>query len=411
MFDDAPLMVEDDEALVALAERLRSATVIGVDTESDSMYHYKEKVCLVQITDAHGDIIVDPLTIDDMSPLEPIFADPSVVKIFHGADYDIVSLKRDFGYQTNNLFDTLVAAQFLGLQGLGLADLIGRFFGIPIDKKFQRHDWSRRPLHPEHLDYARGDTHWLLALREILLRRLEKMGRVAYLEEECALLSKREWAGRAFDPDGWVRIKRSSTLDDDGKRVLRKLYLYRDAQARSLDRPPYKVIGDRVLMEIATKRPRTGKALDQVVPKMRALKRRHATELLRAVRDGLEDDTPLPSATPSSRKPVDDDEPNVRLRGRAAERVFNALKDWRNQVVGNSEAHTPYTVASNATLKSIARHLPSDLEELGDVPDVRRWQVVEHGEAILDLLAGVAPVKSAVAKKRRKRRSSKKSAS
>jgi ribonuclease D len=175
MFDDAPLMVEDDEALVALAERLRSATVIGVDTESDSMYHYKEKVCLVQITDAHGDIIVDPLTIDDMSPLEPIFADPSVVKIFHGADYDIVSLKRDFGYQTNNLFDTLVAAQFLGLQGLGLADLIGRFFGIPIDKKFQRHDWSRRPLHPEHLDYARGDTHWLLALREILLRRLERV--------------------------------------------------------------------------------------------------------------------------------------------------------------------------------------------------------------------------------------------
>lgn len=400
MFDHTPLlMVEDDSAMDALVERLSSARVIGVDTESDSMYHYREKVCLVQISDEHGDIVIDPLGVEDMSPLQPIFADPDVVKIFHGADYDIVSLKRDFDYQTNNLFDTLVAAQFLGLDRLGLADLIGRFFGIPIDKKFQRHDWSRRPLLEEHLDYARGDTHWLLALREILLHRLAKVDRIPYLEEECALLSKREWQGRTFDPEGWQRIKRAGMLDTTGKRVLRKLYLYRDGQARHLDRPPYKVIGDRVLLDIAEKRPTSNDALDRLLPRMRALKRRHARSIIEAVIAGKEDETPLPKAK-KSREPEPDkvEDERVRLRGRAAERVYNVLKDWRNALVKSSSQHTSYTVASNATLKSIARFLPEDLDELSEVPDVRRWQVKEHGDAILDLLAETAP------KNRRKKR-------
>src|SRR5690606_8131217 len=127
---------------------------------------------------------------------------------------------------------------------LGLADLIGRYFGWEIDKQYQRHNWAARPLLPEHLDYARGDTHWLLALREILRRDLIKSGRIGHLEEECRILEKREWAGRTFDEDGWMRIKGSNQLDDTSKRILKYLYLYRDSEARASDRPTFKVIPD-----------------------------------------------------------------------------------------------------------------------------------------------------------------------
>ncbi len=384
MFDDTPLlMIEDDKSLRALVERLSEATVIGVDTESDSMYHYQEKVCLLQLSDAHGDVIVDPLKVKDLSPLADLFADPTVVKIFHGADYDIVCLKRDFGFETRNLFDTLFAAQFLGLSGLGLADLIGRYFGIPIDKKFQRHDWSRRPLLPEHLDYARGDTHWLLALREILTRQLARVGRVSHHIEECSLIEEREWQGRTFDPDGWRRIKGLNGIDDDGKRIIRHLFRYRDGQARSLDRPPYKVIGDKILLKIAQQKPSTPNALERVLPKMHALKRRHSSALLAAVNEGPSAPEPLPVAEAPAKRTK---EPaGVRLRGRAVERVVGALKDWRNNLV-RSSGYTPFSVASNSTLKNIARYFPTTADELADVPEVRAWQVVDHGEAMLEVL-------------------------
>ena len=146
MFGDTPLiMVESDAALRDAVARLRLAPVLGVDTESDSFHHYQEKVCLVQISDLSTDYVIDPLAVSDMSPLGELFANPDVVKIFHGADYDVVSLKRDFGYRFSNLFDTMIASQFLGLPRIGLADLIHQYFGHVIDKKYQRHDWAERP--------------------------------------------------------------------------------------------------------------------------------------------------------------------------------------------------------------------------------------------------------------------------
>ena len=170
-------MVEDEEALDRMVRTLQDAPVIGIDTESDSSYSYQEKVCLIQLSDGHRDYVIDPLAVPDLSSLAPILEDPGVVKILHGADYDIVCLKRDFEFAIHNLFDTLIAAQLLGLERIGLADLIGRYFGIEIEKKYQRHDWSRRPLKPEHIEYARGDTHWLLALREILTDKLMQLER------------------------------------------------------------------------------------------------------------------------------------------------------------------------------------------------------------------------------------------
>lgn len=406
MMEDAPfLIVDSDEGVRALATRLARASVIAVDTESDSMYHYQEKVCLLQFTDSEGDVILDPLGCTTLDPLKPIFADPTIVKVFHGADYDIVCLKRDYGFRIRNLFDTLVAAQFVGLTKLGLADLIGNYFGVPIDKLYQRHDWSQRPLLPEHLDYARGDTHYLLALREIMLRALARVGRVGHQIEECEALERKEWPVKAFEPNGYLRVRGAKDLDETGQAIMRALYVYRDGQARRMDRPSYKVLGDDVMLEVAARRPTTVAAVERLFPSKRPLLRRHGDGLAQAVRTGLADETPLPTGQESEEPEVE--QGTVRIRGRAADRVVEALKDWRNHLVHTSRMHTPYSVASNSDLKAIARARPFTIDELAEVPGLRSWQVHDHGHAILGVLDQVAPESGMVdegpSRKRRRR--------
>lgn len=390
MNDDTPLvMVEDAKTLAEVVKRLERAPVIGVDTESDSFYSYQEKVCLIQVSDLEADYIIDPLLCDDVSALAGVLADRSIPKVLHGADYDVVCLKRDFGFEINNIFDTLVAAQLLGMQRVGLADLIKRFFGIELDKQYQRHDWSARPLLPEHLDYARGDTHWLPALREIMSRTLRSAGRMRHLREECRLLEKRKWKGKLFDPDGYLHIKKANTLDDPGKRVLRRLYLYRDAAAKEMDRPTFKVMPDQVLLKVAHDKPRNMNDIEKIFRGKSAMKRRHGKGLVDCVRNGLEDDFPIPRPTKEV-KPKRKG-PRPRLTGRQAERALNELKNWRSQRIEDTEGLTPYLVASNSTLKAIASRRPLDIEELREIPDVRMWQVDEFGDEILDILDRVDP--------------------
>ncbi len=393
MFDDTPLLVvETSKTLAAVCERFSKAKVLAVDTESDSMHHYQEKVCLLQFTDAEGDVIVDPLAVDDLSPLGEILADPKIEKIFHGADYDIVCLKRDFNFHPAPIFDTLIAAQFLGLPRLGLADLIKRSFGWEIDKALQRHDWSQRPLLQDHLDYARGDTHFLAALREILLRDLKRAKRIAHVEEECALLVKKAWQGRTFDADGWVRIKGSRELDETEQRILRQLWIYRDAAARDLDRPAFKVLGDSLMLDIAREQPESEAQLDRRFSKMHGMRRRHGRHIVDAVHAGLDDATKLVTRAPKKRASEEkEDEGPARLHGRAADVATEALKTWRNKLVDTDRRHSPYSVASNGDLRAIARARPFTLDELAAVPGIRAWQVRDHGKAILKVLDKAVP--------------------
>lgn len=390
MFDDTPLIhVTDSASLDQALEKLSEASVIGVDTESDSFYSYQEKVCLIQISDLHADYIIDPLAIDDLSGLAPIMESPDVVKILHGADYDVVCLKRDYDFTFRNLFDTLIASQLLALPKIGLADLIQRYFGWEIDKKYQRHDWSRRPLKPDHIDYARGDTHWLLAIREIMTRQLEAAGRMRHMVEECALIESREWQGRSFDPDGFLKMKNTKSLDQTSLRVLRHLWAFRDEAAREQDRPTFKVMPDSVLLQVARSKPRTKGDLDKALSGKSAMKRRYGSGLVAAVAAGLDDPNEVVRAKRKPRrKPAG---PKRRLRGKKAEHALSELKNWRNALIASDSSLSPYTVASNSVLQVIASARPLDLDELGALPDVRKWQVQDHGEAILRILDQVDP--------------------
>jgi ribonuclease D len=400
MFGETPLvMVEDNEALVAAVEAMRGAPVIGVDTEADSFHSYQEKVCLVQLSDLKTDYIVDPLQVSDMSPLGPIMADPNTVKVLHGADYDIVSLRRDFGYKFDNVFDTMISAQFLGFDGVGLADLIRRFFGHKIDKKYQRHDWSRRPLLPEHLDYARGDTHWLPALRELLELFLRRDGRLEAVREECELVQEREWQGRVGSDADFLRVKGSRLLEPADLKVFRCLWEYRDGKARAADRPAFKLLPDSFLLQISQVKPDSKSSMERQARKGSSMVRRHGDALLRAIEAGKIDERPIPKP-PASKKA------RAQRGGPGVDRFLVPLKDWRNARVKRLGL-APVAVANNTLLKEIARIAPKTLDDLSGVPGIRKWQIQDFGEEVLALVADLevnAPAPSKRPSRRRNRR-------
>ncbi len=399
MFGDTPLVIiENTKALESLVDELMIQPIIGVDTEADSFHHYQEQVCLMQISDLERDYIIDPLKIEDCSSLKQLFALPGLTTVLHGGDYDVVSLRRDFGITFSNIFDTMLASLFLGMPRIGLADLIEHFFGYHIDKRYQRHDWSRRPLLDEHLQYARGDTHFLLALQEVLAHKLKAAGRIKAFEEECAILSRREWTGRSREPGDFLRVKRSNTLDEVGQRVLRSLWHYRERRAKIVDRPVFKVLADPIMISLAAQRPSSREELYRVIRQNSALARKHGDELLDAIAAGLADETPLPKRS----KKNHESRPSPARSGPGLERLLGPLKMWRNNIV-QTQHLSPVVVANNQTLKEIARLAPSNLEELAAVPGIREWQVRDLGDQILTIIRDV-PMPQPSGKKRRSRR-------
>ncbi len=382
MFGETPLvLVETPEALAECAAQLSRARVIGVDTESDSMHHFREKVCLIQISDLQTDFVIDPLFVPDLSPLAPIMANPAIIKVFHGADYDVVCLKRDFNFEFNGIFDTMIAAQFLGFPRFGLADLIKNWWGWTIDKKWQRHDWAARPLLDEHLDYARGDSHWLPALRDLFQLRLARAGRLEHVAEECIALQAREWLRPRSDPADFYRVKGCRELDPVGLQVLRAVYRLREREAEAQDRPAFKVLPDEIMLEIAFRRPDSLEALTACFRRNAPFVRRYGEALATAVSEGLAEEGPLPPPPQAAKR-----EPG--LRGPRAERLMGALKDWRNAQVTDSGL-PPIAVVSNGVLQELVRVAPKTLDELAAVPGVRRWQAALYGPAWLDIIARV----------------------
>ncbi len=402
MFGDVPLvLVEDGRALEQAVAAFAQHPAIAVDLEADSFHRYREKVCLVQVSIPGVDYVIDTLALEDLGPLGSLLEDPAIGKVLHGSDYDVVSLKRDYGVQIRGLFDTMIAAQFLSLPKFGLADLLSSTFAVTVDKRYQRHDWSRRPLMPEHIEYARGDTHWLLAMREVLQYRLDRAGWSDAVAEECRLLEKREWQGRVVEPGDFLRIKGTSALDLQSKRVLRALYEYREGQARNMDRPVFKVIPDAVLAAVARRKPRDLEAMQGLVRRGSALMRQHGASLVAAVAAGLDDERslpPVPAGKQRTRAPGGSSNPHV----------VELLRAWRTDTVAR-DGIAPALIAPNAVLRQLARVLPASKAQLEAIPELRNWQVQRYGVDLLRVVAeGVEASKPATKSKRRRRRRRKK---
>jgi ribonuclease D len=279
-----PTLVADEGALAALLDRLRAEAVIAVDTESNSFHVYRERVCLLQISTRAEDFVVDPLAVD-VAPLGPVLRDGRVT-VLHGADYDVRCLKRAYGWALPGLFDTMAAARRLGRAGLGLSALVESHFGVRLSKANQRSDWGRRPLTREQIAYAALDTHFLLPLHDLLAGELAQRGALDEARREFDRIAAAEPRERVFDGEGWRRLKGARDLDPEGRRVLAALWLAREEQARASDRPPFKVLAEPTMVEVARRRPRTAAELESVPGVTPSVMRRLGGAVLSAIAAG-----------------------------------------------------------------------------------------------------------------------------
>jgi ribonuclease D len=378
-------IIETRADLDALAQDLLGEKVIAVDTEADSFYHYFDKTCLVQIATRRQIYLIDPLALNgasDLALLAPVFASPDTRKIFHAAEYDLFVLKRDCSFQFANLFDTMICAQLLGYPSVGLASIAERHFDVKLPKDEQRSDWSVRPLRQRQLNYAAADVLYLMGLAEILGKELRQAKRMRWAREEFETLTRREWPDRQFDELGYLRIKGARSLDPKGLSILRELYLMRDARARELDRPPFKVLGNRTLLEVAERKPNKLAELSEIKGITDLLVRRIGRDVMAAVRSGRKQDHgPIPKLPSSGRRRLD----------RQTERRLAALKRWRT-TRARELSMDPGVLCPNSALEAIAWTAPSRARELEDVPELKRWFTREFGaEAVTAANAEDAP--------------------
>ncbi|RQW87906.1 MAG: ribonuclease D [Geobacter sp.] len=370
-----PKMIESREALLRLVEKLAGETVLAWDLEADSLHHYREKVCLIQIATSKEVFLVDPLAVPDLSPLAALLENPAIRKIFHGADYDIRSLHRDFSLSVLNLFDTMIACQLLGEKEVGLAAVLKKRFGAELDKRYQKADWSRRPLDEGMIAYAAADTSYLVALYRQLEQELEARGRLSWVEEECLLLSEVRAADRGGEPL-FLRFKGANRLDRRTLAVLEELLQYRDERACQSDRPPFKILSNETLRELAEKKPSTLQDMAGVPGLPARSVERYGRDILKAVAQGCsvpEDQLPV-IARPV--RPERDAEREDRLK---------RLKRWRE---GKALALgiDAGILVNNALLENLAKEVPRSLSDLNAMPVLRRWQKGELGEELLNML-------------------------
>ncbi len=248
-------VVETPSQLYALIRELEQARPIAIDTESNSFHAYYERICLIQISTGEVDYIVDPLAVKDLQPLIEIMADPRIEKVFHAASNDITGLRRDFKFDVSNLFDTAIACKMLGYKQLGLATILEQHFGVRLNKKWQRHNWGKRPLTDEQINYARLDTHYLIPLRDHLARELRAGDMWEQTLEMFRRAAAQESQERVFQPEGFLRLHGARSLDPVGKSILRTLYLFRDKEARRRNRAPFRIFSNEVLVTLAMHRP------------------------------------------------------------------------------------------------------------------------------------------------------------
>jgi ribonuclease D len=375
-----PVFVQTTDHLRRVVDILERETLIAVDTESNSLYAYRERVCLIQIsTPANGsgkdvvDYIIDPLAIKDMTPLAPIFASSSLEKVFHAATYDLMTLKRDFGFEFRGLFDTMIAARICGLKTIGLNNLLGEIVGVQLDKSHQRDDWGKRPLPKASLLYAQMDTHYLPQLRDHFHERLNEHGRHREAKEAFAEVADVPAAvDRQFDTEAFWKLGAPNHLKPRQFAVLREIYALREEFARDYDLPSFKIIMDKTLVAIAHAMPASLTEFEGIQGMTPGQIRRYGRDLLEAVERGRAAPIPKP---PPTEPPADP---------RTVE-VYTALREWRKAKAAARDVEADVIISRDA-LWNLAEQMPTTMEDVGKIPGIGEWRLEAYGEELLALL-------------------------
>ena len=345
---------------------------IAVDTESNSLHAYRERVCLVQFSTPKKDYLVDPLLLQDLSPLAPLFANPDTEKIFHAAEYDLICLRRDFGFEFANLFDTMQAARVLGYQFVGLDNLLLDKFGVKMDKRHQKADWGARPLSPAQINYARFDTHYLFQLRNLLEGELHEKGRWELAREDFFLSCTVSEARERMNGASWKKFSTRKDLSPRELTIMSELCTTRDHIAEKLDRPSFKVISDDRLLDIARNLPEKDVDLAGIGMSPRQIDL-WGREILAAMRRGVE--APLVKRE-QPRRPSD-----------AVLRRLEKLKNWRKKLAKEMAVESDI-ILPKTYVGFLAENPPKSLKELETVMRDSPTRFQKFGTDIFTLIGG-----------------------
>jgi len=372
-----PVYLDTAEKAGLFVDSIADVREIALDTEGASFHRYVDRIYLLQLSTQHHSAIIDPLHAGALPKLGALMENREVEVIFHDADYDLRLLRQDYGWHTTHVFDTRIAAQLLGIPAFGLAALLEKFFSVKLDKQHQRADWSMRPLTPSMLDYAAQDTRYLLDLRDELRTGLESLGRMSWAEEEFERLESIQFA--PDDPaTGFMRTKGARDLKRRELAVLKELVAWRDERAAALDRATFRVMGSEAMFEIARVHPKTREELAAIKGVPRGVVERHAQDLLDAVQRGLavpEADLPrFPRAPRWDRDP--DFDSNVAK-----------LKSVRDAAAARLKLD-PGVLCARDRMEAVARRKPKAVEELAEIPELRRWQASVLGSDFVAALRG-----------------------
>ena len=368
-------LIDDQLSWHNVAAKLESEPLLALDTESNSLHAYRERVCLIQIATGEDTFLLDPLAVTDLSALGRLLSNPSITKVAHGSDYDVRCLHRDYGFTVKSLFDTEMAARFVGSSRTNLASVLEGFLGVKIPKirSLQTSDWGRRPLSRPAMDYASNDVKFLPKLAGELQRRLSTAGRLDWVMEECLRLEQ----VRQGPPDPaevmMLRIKGSSRLGPRSLGVLKQLFVFREEEARRMDCPAFRVLTNEALLILADS---PDLELHKVSGLPTGTARRAGEDIREAIRRGRNGPEVRRPPQPKN-KPW---EPETQAR-------VKLLKLWRFRQ-GATSGLDPALVWPAASLERLAHFWNGSASESPDdgAHEVRNWQRREFSQALRQAL-------------------------
>lgn len=362
--------------LEQFVDRIHREEILAVDLEADSMFHFQEKVCLLQMAGNGENVVIDPLEVNDLSPLAPLFRDRNVCKVFHGSDYDVRSLYRDFSIEINNLFDTQLASMFIGERETSLGAVVSKRFGIQLDKRYQKKDWSQRPLPEGMIEYAASDVFHLIPLAHQLMEELAAKERLEWVREECDYLSAVRSVENGSDPL-FLRFRGAGRLPRRNLAALEGLLQYRRDLAIKKDRPLFKVFSNSALLKIATEMADTPRAMETAQCLSAKQIRIYGKALAKVVQQA--------NALAANNLPVYPRRRRPSMSPKVPERI-KAIKEWRDNLAERLVLD-PSLLFNKALMTGIAINMPSDINGLKNVEGIRNWQVKAFGKDILEVLS------------------------
>jgi ribonuclease D len=367
--------IETADQLESASAALSAESLIAADTEAAGYHRYDDRVCVVQLSTRRDTFVIDALAVDP-GRLHALFGDRTREIVLHDAEYDLRLLARDHGISVGHLFDTKVAAQLLGEPAIGLAGLAAKYLGVRMDKKHQRADWAQRPLPIELLEYAADDTRHLPELRDRLRAELDRLGRLAWAEEEFALRTATPFQPADNGRDAFLRLRNIRDLGPRQLAALREVHAWRDRVARERDVAPFRVVSNDALVGIARRMPDSPAEL-ATADGVDAAATRNARDLVAAVqRARALPDSALPVRPRGPRRPPPDP---------AFDHLVDRLKAARDAVADELGLDRGFLMPRQQ-LEDIARAMPRSSEELMAVQDIRNWQVEALGRRLLAVI-------------------------